>query len=81
LPGADLESSQKICNDLRLQFSRNYFTVNEQKVHVTISVGISYFNGSNDINSILIQADKALYKAKENGRNQVVVFDETVILS
>lgn len=81
LPGADLESSQKICNDLRLQFSRNYFTVNEQKVHVTISVGISYFNGSNDINSIVIEADKALYKAKENGRNQVVVFDETFILS
>ncbi|KTC82215.1 regulatory protein (GGDEF domain) [Legionella cherrii] len=81
LPGADLESSLKICNDLRLQFSRNYFTVNEQKVHVTISVGISSFNNNHDINSIVIQADKALYKAKERGRNQVVVFDETLIVN
>lgn len=81
LPGADLKSSQKICNDLRLQFSRNYFTVNEQKVYVTISIGISNFNGNQDINSIVIQADQALYKAKKNGRNQVVVFDEHFILN
>ncbi|WP_454785613.1 diguanylate cyclase [Legionella sp. WA2024007413] len=81
LPGASLECSQKICNDLRLQFAQNYFTVNEQKVHVTISVGISYFDGNYDINNLVNQADKALYKAKENGRNQVVVFDETLVLN
>ncbi|MCW8417468.1 diguanylate cyclase [Fluoribacter dumoffii] len=81
LPGADLQSSAKICNDLRLQFAQNYFTVNEQKVHVTISVGISAYKGNNDINSIVIQADQALYKAKENGRNQVVVFDDSLIVN
>jgi diguanylate cyclase (GGDEF)-like protein len=81
LPGATLENSQKICNDLRLQFSRSYFTVNEQKVHVTISAGISYFDGNNDINNLVNQADRALYKAKENGRNQVVIFDETLVLN
>ncbi|WP_454782696.1 diguanylate cyclase [Legionella sp. WA2022007384] len=81
LPGATIENSQKICNDLRLQFSQNYFTVNEQKVHVTISVGISYFDGNYDINNLVNQADRALYKAKENGRNQVVIFDETLVLN
>lgn len=55
--------------------------MNEQKVHVTISVGISAYKGNNDINSIVIQADQALYKAKENGRNQVVVFDDSLIVN
>ncbi len=44
--------------------------------HITLSLGISnvqsYANTSSE--TLLLQADKALYQAKSRGRNQVVVF-------
>jgi diguanylate cyclase (GGDEF)-like protein len=38
---------------------------------ITISIGIAQFNGSETMNELLERSDKALYEAKENGRNQV----------
>ena len=40
---------------------------------VTISIGIVQYNGE-DYQQIIDNTDKALYKAKNNGRNQVVVY-------
>lgn len=40
---------------------------------VTISVGIAFYNGE-DYQIIVDRADKALYMAKENGRNQVHIY-------
>ncbi|KTD14576.1 regulatory protein (GGDEF domain) [Legionella gratiana] len=76
LPGTNLENCQKICNDLRLQFSNYAFKINDQQVHVTISLGISNLNHSHDFNDIINYADQALYKAKQNGKNQVVIYSE-----
>lgn len=81
LPGANLENSQKICNNLRLQFSKYAFAINDQKVCVTISLGISSLNHSYDFNDIVNYADQALYKAKQNGKNQVVVYTEHLNLT
>lgn len=39
---------------------------------VTISVGISLLESEDDVNALIKRADKALYKAKEMGRNRVV---------
>lgn len=39
---------------------------------VTISVGISLLTCEDDVNTLIKRADKALYKAKEMGRNVVV---------
>ncbi len=39
---------------------------------VTCSFGVESFNGSQDKRTLLLSADKALYRAKESGRNRVV---------
>lgn len=40
---------------------------------ITASFGVSEANNNLELKDILANADKALYKAKENGRNQVVL--------
>ena len=43
---------------------------------VTISIGISHYREiSDDMQSLLNNADKALYEAKRKGRDQVVIFE------
>ena len=46
---------------------------NGVKVPLAISLGLTKYHGSEDtINGLLIRSDKALYEAKESGRNKVV---------
>lgn len=42
-------------------------------ISVTVSIGVSSSEKNNDVSKTLELADKALYQAKEAGRNQVVV--------
>ncbi|MBI5416336.1 GGDEF domain-containing protein [Candidatus Poribacteria bacterium] len=46
----------------------------EKETKVTISIGISSYNPKyKTIEEIISKADMALYKAKERGRNQIVI--------
>tara|TARA_R110000868_G_scaffold6770_9_gene37782 strand:- start:2427 stop:3338 length:912 start_codon:yes stop_codon:yes gene_type:complete len=44
---------------------------------VTISIGITMSDGSQDLEDLTKQADIALYKAKNNGRNRTEFYQET----
>lgn len=51
------------------------FIYENNKITVTVSIGIAILDNTNpDTKNLFISADKALYKAKENGRNQIVGF-------
>ena len=41
--------------------------------NMTISIGVAEFKGENTVKELLSRADRALYQAKHNGRNCVVV--------
>jgi diguanylate cyclase (GGDEF)-like protein len=43
------------------------------QVPVTVSIGVTQFNFEDSLQTFLERADKALYEAKNNGRNQVRV--------
>jgi diguanylate cyclase (GGDEF)-like protein len=42
------------------------------RVFVTITIGVAVTNGKVPIESLIVQADAALYRGKNSGRNQVV---------
>ncbi|QOR65854.1 diguanylate cyclase [Cytobacillus suaedae] len=54
---------------------------NQTSPKVTISCGLSHWNQSYQDNAFKLfkRADKALYMAKENGKNQVVVQEESIV--
>jgi diguanylate cyclase (GGDEF)-like protein/PAS domain S-box-containing protein len=45
---------------------------------VTVSIGVAAVGPDGDASTLLRDADAAMYQAKERGRNQYVVFDETL---
>jgi diguanylate cyclase (GGDEF)-like protein len=54
---------------------------NDQDVAVTVSIGISSLQPKDSINSLFERADKALYEAKRQGRDRVVLAEEDNIPS
>jgi diguanylate cyclase (GGDEF)-like protein len=71
LPETDINNALSVANNIRADVeSINFGNIMDR--NVTISVGVSTFKDGDDKISILKRIDVALYKAKENGKNQVV---------
>lgn len=73
LPGTEEKETLKLVNDLREKVAGCGFKYKGEAVDITVSCGISVFKEGDVLESVFERADKALYKAKENGRNQCVV--------
>ena len=76
MPETDLAIAASVAERLRVAVAREAFTVKAdgQKLTVTISIGVtSAAAGGDDRERMLKRADIALYTAKNQGRNRVVV--------
>ena len=72
LPETDLERAVKIAERIRLRVQDISVPIGQLEIHFTVSIGVSeMMSEETDINSALNRADKALYRAKEAGRNRV----------
>ena len=61
--------AEKICR----QIEKDYFVDGDKKLQVTISIGGAIITKDDTEMSLFERADKAMYRAKNNGRNQVVM--------
>lgn len=77
LPKTNLKQAFEIAERLRKLIEQTDFLYDEQKLPVTASVGVAdYRKGVNTGTDLFKRSDKAVYMAKEGGRNQVQFFRE-----
>ena len=76
LPDTTLEDATKRAEHLLKKVRQHNFVYQEKTLSVTISIGVAaYPLHGPGIHSPVNTADAALYQAKEDGRNQIVVAD------
>lgn len=73
LKGCDLEHAQRIAEHVRREIEHTPFKVGKHTIAVTISIGISQYDGAESYEATLNRADIGLYAAKNGGRNRVCV--------
>ncbi len=69
--------AQQIANDILSELAKP-INVRERPLVVTASIGISISNEFSSSETLLRDADVALYEAKEQGRNRIRMFDSAI---
>ena len=59
-----------LIEEIRESFAHLHYAANGQKLQVTFSAGVATASSHDSVRSLLDRADKALYVAKQQGRNQ-----------
>jgi two-component system cell cycle response regulator len=74
LSGTDPQTACQVGERLRSAVERTLFPVGNppQSIPVTVSIGVASSNDDDDSATLLQRADKALYRAKHEGRNRVI---------
>ena len=77
VPQTDTAGALQLGEDLRAQVAESAAPAPEAE-SATISVGITMFGGKRDIGAeaVLVAADQAMYQAKEEGRNQIALYQD-----
>jgi diguanylate cyclase len=76
----EIKSDQDIIPivDRIVQSIKDPFTVNHHQIEISCSVGIAIYPRDGNTEKLLICADTAMYKAKENGKNQFRFYDAEI---
>ncbi|PIU40651.1 MAG: hypothetical protein COT00_00575 [Candidatus Omnitrophica bacterium CG07_land_8_20_14_0_80_50_8] len=74
LPGANDQEAFKVADKIRETIGRKIFFHEKGDFSKTISLGVTQLSpNEKSVEAALARADKALYEAKESGRNKVVI--------
>jgi diguanylate cyclase len=75
LPSVTIEVATTIAERLRKKICEAVVETDGHRITITASLGVACYPGPgiNDLNDLLKAADRALYNAKESGRNRVVI--------
>lgn len=70
-PGADLAEATRLCDDIREAIARETVKLGEDTLALTVSLGVATIGPEDELDTCLGRADRALYAAKQSGRNRV----------
>lgn len=74
LPDTMTEEAKLMAERIRKRVELTEFIYKNTQINLTISLGVSLYRGET-LENFIGNADRALYQAKKNGKNQVVVFE------
>lgn len=77
LPHTTENAALGIAEKLRRTIAETPIVCGERHLEITISIGVA--SGAYDLGALLAFADKAMYRAKAQGRNQVVRYAEAFV--
>lgn len=77
LRGCVLQEGLRLAERMRTNVE-NHLIKDKNNIHkITISVGVSYYQTEDNVDTIIKRADISLYQAKESGRNCVATIETT----
>ena len=72
LPDTDLAAGIEAMQRLQRDLTKKFFLHNNERILVTFSAGVALRRENEDSEDLIGRADKAMYKAKQTGKNRVV---------
>lgn len=72
LPDTDLEAGVEALQRLQRDLTKKFFLHNNERILVTFSAGVALRGPAEDQEDLMGRADKAMYQAKQTGKNRVV---------
>jgi diguanylate cyclase len=69
-PSTSADEAFRATEKLRLAIADSPFNFKGERVEVSISFGVTEITTEDDVDSLFTRADQALYRAKQQGRNQ-----------
>jgi diguanylate cyclase (GGDEF)-like protein len=78
MPETDLEGAGLLAERIRKVIAERSLGLDSQDIHITVSFGVTGFDSSTSSDliseeNLIREVDRCLYKAKEEGRNRVVI--------
>ncbi|TDR89128.1 GGDEF domain-containing protein [Enterovirga rhinocerotis] len=78
VPGASLVSAAMLADGVRMRLAKRHFSGNGCAFSSTVSAGVSQSDAAvSNFDTMLSDADNALYAAKRNGRNRIAVSSDS----
>jgi diguanylate cyclase len=75
LPETTVEAASQTMTRLQRELTKHFFLHDNEKVLITFSAGVALRAPNEDQATLVKRADKAMYQAKQTGKNRVVVAD------
>ncbi|MBU1695955.1 MAG: diguanylate cyclase [Proteobacteria bacterium] len=75
MPDSIVPAEEGVYERVRAKIADHKMITRSGEVSITISIGITTSTGNETADAIITKADAALYRAKENGRNQLAFAD------
>lgn len=81
LHNCDVAQAKEKAENIRGAIERSKFNRASAPISLTVSIGVYQCDHYANLESVLREADKELYRAKKNGRNQVMVCSQSSVVS